>query len=1055
MVNRLREEDSSLTTVDYSLLFDQILEHLDKVTNPFQFSEDNKRLKIDMDSIAYNIALSDQIQLPADCDKFDRVVSVNFSSKSIDKFPEKIRQIRDKLRELLLLTQNNNPSLLDSIIQNLLTDINKWKSEEIINPKDNKVRGFKFNFNDINEIKKQELSLPKIPDKNGDKSILKLHRLTINVSKINEFEAEIKKSLETYVKTKFSNLDSDARETLEEKLEDFINYKQNRRNNEKSEIKNLIDLIKNETVARLKKEAQIHYLRYILQQEYVRKQSESIYLEDLIRRIKLLEDYLNDNNKSDTDYQANYEGFQLNYKDLFARGDAYDKLPVIPIIEGYLGESSNEIKGEKSFSFALKLKLNGEVKNQGEETNSSFEYYLNLLNPYSSQHKEELKKGDTGKRKILRIALLFTFIFASCLDAEVSDSDNDDELAYNPMEFWENDVMKVLQENDDEKKKEIFNTIYEKIGTIKVKDKIEKLVNLLKKFLTYKSQIPSYPYSLQIGIRKNILETDVETINTSSDNNFFRQSIKTKDCLKYLVIGEAIASDDYLYHLPVSFTIEDIRYYDTEKSQTLKLAYNLTNIKALPILFVPILDKNVATLYQDSFVKNESDETNENDEKNENSLILIVYNHLHLSNVGISANNPRKKTKIIFEDYKSPKAFVYRFVFALLIYLAMEVILESVSKKIFIPIMRLHIKDKDLPYNEEYFIRSYSKILAHLLRKKHLANAQGLEITEKGRGYRLRNGLTSLYSVLPKSFTISKTNYQPKLEKLALIIVSSREADVNGKDGNTGNRLTNLYGETIRIMKEGNKVTVRNDQTFNENYNKEDMYQNPTILVEEVERLYKKGFRHFLYIAKSPYSSNLNVTHEDKDLYFMSKAILKKMKGEGENEKKDIRIYPIFFDKYYVVSLKYKTNPPNSFYIQNTEDLGNLFEDESQKSVVFFNLFNGLSVGKTEERNYRGVMSYSTLLNTYQGILDNQDITQGLIYDKEDNNLKDDILQYLTLFHFSRYEQYKSSGISLKLNPYESIIGESSIGKDSILPFNNKTEFNLLAFLSDVKRALF
>ncbi|WP_017295749.1 hypothetical protein [Geminocystis herdmanii] len=1051
MVNRLREEDSSLTTVDYSLLFDQILEHLDKVTNPFTFSKDNKRLKIDMDSIAYNIALSNQVQLPADCDKFDRVVSVNFSSKSIDKFPEKIRQIRDKLKKLLLLIQDNNPSLLDTNIENILTDITKWKSEEIINPKDNKVKGFKFNFNDIYGIKKQELSLPKIPDKNGDKSILKLHRLTITVSKIKEFEAEIKKSLETYVKTQFNHLDSDARETLEEKLEDFINYKQNRRNNKKSEIENLIDLIKNETVARLKKEAQIHYLRYILQQEDVRKQPESIYLEDLIRRIKLLEDYLNDNNKSDTDYQVNYEGLQLNYKDLLARGEAYNILPVIPIIEGYLGESSNEVKGEKSFSFALKLKLNGGVKNQGENTNSSFAYYLNLLNPHSSQHKEELKKGDTGKRKILRIALLFTFIFASRLDAKASDYDIEGELTYNPLKFWENDVMKVLQENDEEEKKKIFHIIYLGIQRINAEEKIQKLVNLLKKFLEYKSQIPSYPHSLQIGIHKNILETDAETINTNSDDNFFRQTIKTKDCLKYLVIGEAIASDDYLYHLPVSFTIEDIRYYDTQENQTLKLAYNLTNIKALPILFVPLSDNKAKKLYQDFFEENKDDK----DEKHKNSLIVIDYNHLLLSNIGIPANNQTEKSKIIFEDYKSPKAFIYRFVFALLIYLAMEVILESVSKKIFIPIMRLHIKDRDLPYNEEHFIRSYSKILAHLLRKKHLANAQGLDITEKGRGYRLRNGLTSLYSVLPKSFIITNTNYQPKLEKLALIIVSSREADANYKDKEAGNRLTNLYGETIRIMKEGNKITVRNDQTFNDNYNKEDMYQNPTILVEEVERLYKQGFRHFLYIAKSPYSSNLNVTHEDKDLYFMSKAILKKMKGEGENEKKDIRIYPIFFDKYYVVSLKYKTNPPNSFYIQNTEDLGNLFDDESQKSVVFFNLFNGLSVGKAEERNYRGVMSYSTLLNTYQGILDNQDISQGLIYDKEDNNLKDDILQYLTLFHFSRYEQYKSSSISLKLNPYESIIGESSVGKDSILPFNKKTEFNLLAFLSDVKRALF
>jgi len=100
-------------------------------------------------------------------------------------------------------------------------------------------------------------------------------------------------------------------------------------------------------------------------------------------------------------------------------------------------------------------------------------------------------------------------------------------------------------------------------------------------------------------------------------------------------------------------------------------------------------------------------------------------------------------------------------------------------------------------------------------------------------------------------------------------------------------------------------------------------------------------------------------------------------------------------------------------------------------------------------------MSYSTLLNTYQGVLDNQDISRGLIDDRENNQLKNDILHYLSLFHFSRYEQHKTSGISFKLNPYENIIGDSSIGKHCLFPFNKKIDFNILAFLTQVKRILY
>jgi len=229
------------------------------------------------------------------------------------------------------------------------------------------------------------------------------------------------------------------------------------------------------------------------------------------------------------------------------------------------------------------------------------------------------------------------------------------------------------------------------------------------------------------------------------------------------------------------------------------------------------------------------------------------------------------------------------------------------------------------------------------------------------------------------------------------------------------------------------------------------MYRNPTAIVTQIHNLYQEGYRHFLYIAKSPYTSTLNLTTaDDESLYFASKSVLKNLKGG----KTDIKIYPIFFDKYYVVKLGATTT---SLYIQDTADLTNLFTDNSQKSVVFFNLFNGIKVGNDEERFYHGVVSYSTLLNTYDTVIDDQDIRQGLIYD-QDNKLKQDILQYLTLFHFSRYEKQptKSEKINLKLDPYETIIGDSSVAKHSLFSLGiKKIEFNSLGFLTEVRRHLF
>lgn len=1032
MPSNLREDDDSLTKVDYIPLLNLIITQLQQ-SNPFAFSDDGNRLKIDVDSIAYNIATSNQISLPASLQGIDRTVSINFSEQCDQQFADNIRIIRDKLRELLIENTPKNMELL-TLIKKILTPLINWKN--------NNSQGFNYPFYNVTGIDKHRLIIENEEKKPPSQSKLKLHRLTIKVSNIKQFEQELKDSLEKNLEKKFSHIDEDTYAELEDNLQRFIDYEKYRKNNQKSQIEELIDLIKNETVARLTREAKIKYLEYICENIDSKKHPDIIYLQDLIRRLRLLEEYLNDETKSESDYIVNYEGEKVNYREAFARGYSYDSLPIIPIVEGYLGEDSNPIEGEKTFTFALKLKLNGRVKNQGEkgETFSSFQYQLNFLNPDSKQHQNFIKDGDKdgdtakSKRKILTWALLYTFIFASPQDVKDENYQIEQELTYNPRKYWEDNVEKILTGSNEEEKTKIFRIIFNGINRINAEIKVNKLEALLKKFLEYSSLIYPQSYSLQMGVSQNLLESSEEKINETG--NFFKEEIHPKKSLKYLGIGEANVNDDYLCHLPVNFLMEDIRYYTTDDRQTLDFEYDFTNINVLPILFFSLTNDKAKTLYNNSF--------------KQEKLILLTYDYKHLSDIGIEEKPNLVNEKIIFKYPDSPQAFVYRFVFSLLAYLAMEVILEYIEDdKIFIPIMRLHIKDSELPYNEEHFFRNYSKILAHFLRQKHLVNSQGFQVKEDGKTYRRKNSLSSLYSVLPKKFTITNSSfpYQPQLDKLALVIISSREADCNYKGEK---RIANLYGEIITIVNDSQGVIVKNDNTFFGNDEKEMMYQNPTTLIKEIDRLYKEGYRHFLYIAKSPYSSNLNVTHDDKDLYFMSKTVLKKLKGDRE----DIRIYPIFFDKYFIVRLGSDKNIATSLYIQDTAELSQLFNDESQKSVVFFNLFNGKIVGNdNSDKNYRGVMSYSTLLNTYQEILDNQDIMKALIDDKEDNSLKDDILHYLTLFHFSRYEKQEKA-ITLKLNPYENIIGDSSIGKKSLWQFNQKVEFNSLAFLTEVKRAL-
>jgi hypothetical protein len=343
-------------------------------------------------------------------------------------------------------------------------------------------------------------------------------------------------------------------------------------------------------------------------------------------------------------------------------------------------------------------------------------------------------------------------------------------------------------------------------------------------------------------------------------------------------------------------------------------------------------------------------------------------------------------------------------------------------------------------------MRSLSKRLSHLLNEEHRSNSQGVDI--RNIEYKAANVMSSLYSVLPKKFTFDNESDSPKeLDKLAIVIVSSRESDAKW---NSEQKLSNLQGEIVggRRQNDGS-VRLQLLKTFSETYEHEQMFKEPTVVRDKIGEVYEMGFRHFLYIAKAPYSSTLHMTQKEDALFFMSKDVIKYFK-ENYN---DIKIYPMFFDKYYAVKLS-ETLGVNSLYIQDTLELTALVKDPSKRSVVFFNLFNGLIVGSEAERNYRGVISYATLLNIYKDLLDDEHIPQGLI---SNTQLKNDILQYLTLFHFSRYE--KESGrtgkISFKLDPYENLIGDQSVGKLSLYKHMGGTaEFNALAFLTKVKEVL-
>ncbi len=1002
-MNILRVDDSDLVPVDYRDLLDNILDVL-QGNNPFKISDDRRRLIVDIDAIAAEVAKLEVRKPLGSFERFADAATVNFPAEVDDHFCDRVRQIKECLRQHLesKLPPNNS---IEKFVASLITPLNspsfRGNGQEL---------GFKYDFGKRHtSLEKEKLTLQRLDS--GSHATLKLHKLTIAVRNTDIFQQQLKDGLENYIRENAEN--SDDRQELNHRLDEMVK-------NPDSDFHKLIRLVDKETLGQLNKEAKITYLEYLL--EHIRASSTDtvgiIYLQDLIRRLRLIEQFINDSSKSHGEYEVNYAGFRFNYRDIFARAEVLDALPIISIVEGYLGESTDTPQSERKFIFALKVKFNNPVQSLGGK--EVFEYYLNLLNPDSEEHQAEIAEDsltETFARKVLKIALLYHFVFASPHNPETENYNPELELEFNPIPGFEKLIKEVLSRDNEDIKKRLFRNFVTRFKEVNVKHKINRLKELLKNFLKQQTILPSRTETRHVNLKRGLVE-DIDNILTTG--KFFNDIMDRnyKQTLHYIAVEQPTVNERSICQLPVNITIEDVRYFPTDERQTFSMEYNIEGVDVLPVLSAPKANRS-REIYNQHF---------------QTKLVLFPYEDRRLDS-GDKGLQPAA-------------AFVYKFTMLLLSYICLRILLENAAKNLFIPMVRLHEGDHNHPSPSEEFMAKLSKTLSHILSEQHRSTSQGFRIREKIDSFRIRNGLSSMYSILPKKFRFDNVQLSPELDKLAIIVVSSRDSDAIKGNQNRLQRQASFIGEVVGINRlNDTTIQVEMLKTFSENYSVSRLYTEPLILEDAMSQLYQQGYRNFAYISQAPYMSTLHITktEEDEELSFMSKKLLRTLKGE----RRDIKIYPLFFDKYFVRS--FLGDKGKSFYIQDAMELESLSAKGNQQAVMFFNLFNGITVKQAGEKNfYNGVISYSTLLHIYDGILDDQDLHQGLIYDGE---IKDTLLHYITIFHFSRYEARHN--ISLKLDPYERIIGDDSVGALSVFRHaGGSAEFNSLAFLNKVRDVL-
>lgn len=1002
-MNVLEQGSDDLVPVDYSDILQKILGAI-REENLFIISSNGEQLIVDLDEIAAQIAIA-KIPNPITSSQRVRSATVNFSPSFKPKFPGLIRDIRDQLKQNLSDCVNANGfESIEQFVKSYIEILERGESPKL---------SLLYNFPTAASVQKSGLETRR--DDVGSNSLLKFHKLTISVRHISRFQADLRTGLENYLEDKLGDEFEKNRNDIEEQIDDL-------EENPNSDFYKLRRVVDTESLGKLKKEAKIRYLEYLRDNLETGENPDLVYLQDLIRRLKAIEEYIGDRDKPDGDYDVSYRGETINYREVFSRSEAFDPLPIIPIVTDSLGETTSSDGNERTFTFGFKLKFNNSVQARGGD--KAFDYHLKRIDPESKEHKEEVSQ-DAGKfyKKLLRWVFLYYFVFATHSKPGELNYDPSSELTYDVIEKFEKQILPIFKGNDEEQKTKVLKGLVRGFKTFKVRHKIEKLRKLLHDFIGQKTILQPQHFSLQIGVDRGILKKDTDSL---LEGIFFNDVVREnpKKCLQYITIGESYPDEQMVCQLPAHLKIEDIRYYQTTEHEEFKIAYSdLEKVRALPILFVP-----------NSPLSEETKDKSFNATK----CIVLTYDRHRLDK----------------DQFNSVQAFVYKFTMSLLVYVTLRVLLDDVKYMVFVPILRFHEGTSENPSPSEEFMADLSKVIAHFLNENYRSNSQGIRIQDINK-YKLQNALSSLYSVLPRTFTFTESlprqDSSSPLDKLALIVVSSVESDGLRTSRDRQNRILTLFGEAVGITNNSGKIRMQLLKTFSANYRDRKLYTEPSILKDIVHFLYKdRGFRHFLYVAQAPYTDNLNLTQnqDDSQYYFMSPTLIKFLVSDLD----DISLYPVFFNKYYVK--KSQRLSDSSYSLNSTEQLLNLMEDENHQVVVFFNLFNGLSVGKGDDRFYNGVMSYSTLLNIYPTVLDDSEIRRGLI---EPTSLKQDILQYLTLFHFYRLE--KSTGgknIQLKLDPYDRIIGDESLRKQAV--FNHMTgnvNFNTLAFLTEVNDILY
>ncbi len=883
------------------------------------------------------------------------------------------------------------------------------------------------------------------PVSTGDKKTGEIPSFRAHLCKI-QMTAGVHEGLQQAISNHYDNLIQTSDE-IEEKVEALSEINRQIKkifdDPDNRAIIGLHELLDKETSGLVKREVGIAYLEYLLVN--AKKQSIAAQeLEKIINKIRWVEDYIHhpDRNNDDCLYQVTDE-HSCDLRELLSNADAFRNLPVIGLIEGNLEERSSQT--ERVFVFGLRFKANNPVTAPDKdfpELGSGMTVYahhlakaikvLELAKQFNTAQGDE-NTDYTQLRRFLGRSVRTVFLYYMVF------SDYPEKTT---LTWWQKTAT-MLHKRDPEaldRLLKLANTML--VNKTKTTEKtITPALKTLKAVLDLENKkIPCFKGNRKclISLDKNVVKNDIFEAaegdifikdlhkSTSQDTNTL------KKCLRYvrIVKEEKISPEETLHSIPFNFSFYDNFFYaDRQKKRPITVHTQAQTWDFLPVLVRPQIPSG------------------------ENRDIF----HKPLTQTaGLMVQ--------IMPDIKPDKSntfefFVYKVTAAVVFILGLSALCQKLSeqKKLAIPLVRVHKSDKNDPIEE--YLKSVCAAVTFLLNEQYTAGDQGIQLlnfkgTQKQLGYKITNARSSLYAFLPKTFIAP--GFAPAFKKLAIIIVTQRVASKH-KSQDDDYSLVNLFGRVVMLERIDEQTIQLNSNflTFSENYYKRDIHTHPKTLIDTVHNLYDKhGIRDVLYIAKAPFTSNLNLTQKEpqKALFFMSETVLQDMMKNRD----DLNIYPAFCEKY--PAKMFSGSQLNAIYIDDVPSIQKHVQMDSDKEsqiVTFLNIANGIQVtGKEAEKNFfNNIMSYATLDNIYKDRTLQSGIMERMI--APGTASRQTLIDFICLLHAGVYEKVDKT-VTLKLNPYQDILEDDNVNRlntFSAFP-TTTTEFNLFAFLTKIQRII-